>query len=125
MHSEEIGSWEPFRLIINFRSDFLYQTEWQEFLKSGVLTRMNVAFSRDAANKTYVQHRMLEHARDIYAWLEEGANIYVCGDAARLAPDVHRALVSIVAQQGDLKPESADEHVRALQRERRYQRDVY
>jgi sulfite reductase (NADPH) flavoprotein alpha-component len=109
----------------NFGTDFLYQTEWQQFLKSGVLTRMNVAFSRDGSNKTYVQHRMLEHARDIYAWLEEGANVYVCGDAAGLAPDVHRALVSIVAQQGGLESESADEYVRALQRDRRYQRDVY
>ncbi|MPZ44465.1 MAG: assimilatory sulfite reductase (NADPH) flavoprotein subunit [Betaproteobacteria bacterium] len=109
----------------HFRTDFLYQTEWQEFLKSGVLTRMNVAFSRDCAQKAYVQHRMLEHARDIYAWLEEGANVYVCGDAARLAPDVHRALVQIVARQGGLEAESAEEYVRTLQRDRRYQRDVY
>jgi sulfite reductase (NADPH) flavoprotein alpha-component len=109
----------------HFRTDFLYQTEWQEFLKSGVLTRMSVAFSRDGAQKDYVQHRMLEHARDIYAWLEEGAYVYVCGDAARLAPDVHRTLVAIVADQGGLQPEAAAEYVRALQRDRRYQRDVY
>ena len=109
----------------HFRTDFLYQTEWQEFLKGGVLTRMSVAFSRDGAQKDYVQHRMLEQARDIYAWLEEGANVYVCGDAARLAPDVHRTLVAIVADQGGLQPEAAAEYVRALQRDRRYQRDVY
>jgi sulfite reductase (NADPH) flavoprotein alpha-component len=109
----------------HFRTDFLYQTEWQEFLKSGALSRMNVAFSRDSAEKTYVQHRMLEHAGDIYAWLEQGANVYVCGDAASLAPDVHRALTSIVSGQGGLEPDAADEYVRNLQRDRRYQRDVY
>lgn len=109
----------------HFRTDFLYQTEWQDFLESGVLTRMSVAFSRDRVEKTYVQHRMLEHGRDIYAWLEEGANVYVCGDAVGLAPDVHQALVSIVARQGGWQHQAADEYVRALQRDRRYQRDIY
>ena len=109
----------------NFRSDFLYQREWQTFLSNGILTRMNVAFSRDGAQKVYVQHRMMEHARDLYAWLEEGGNVYVCGDAAHFARDVHLALVSIVEREREISPESADEYVRELQRERRYQRDVY
>lgn len=109
----------------NFRSDFLYQREWQTFLSNGILARMSVAFSRDGAQKVYVQHRMMEHARDLYAWLQEGGNVYVCGDAAHFARDVHRALVAIVEREREISPESADEYVRELQRERRYQRDVY
>ena len=83
----------------NFRTDFLYQTEWQGWLKDGTLGRMDVAFSRDRAEKTYVQHRLTEHARDVYAWLEEGAHVYVCGDGTHLAPDEHAALVGVVQQQ--------------------------
>jgi len=113
----------------NFRSDFLYQAEWQGLLKDGVLTRMDVAFSRDrhtaGGAKTYVQHRLQEQARDVYAWLEEGAHVYLCGDASRLAPDVHQALAGVVASRGGLNPEAADDYLRRLQRESRYQRDVY
>lgn len=109
----------------NFRTDFLYQAEWQACLKDASLTRLSVAFSRDASAKAYVQHRLLEHAREVFAWLEEGANVYVCGDAARLAPDVHEALVSVVEGQGGCSLEAAREYVAGLQRERRYQRDVY
>jgi sulfite reductase (NADPH) flavoprotein alpha-component len=109
----------------NFDSDFLYQTEWQGFLKDGVLTHMNVAFSRDGADKVYVQHRLLEHAREVYAWLEEGAHIYVCGDGARLAPDVHAALLAIVRGQGGHDEERAGEYLAAVQSAHRYQIDVY
>jgi sulfite reductase (NADPH) flavoprotein alpha-component len=109
----------------NFRSDFLYQVEWQGFLKDGVLSRMDVAFSRDKAAKTYVQHRLRENARDVYAWLEDGAHVYVCGDAAHLAPDVHAALTDIVAGEGGLDPAAAGEYLAAMQRDHRYQRDVY
>lgn len=109
----------------NFRTDFLYQTEWQSFMKDGVLTRMDVAFSRDTAAKDYVQHRLLDRARDVYAWLEEGAHLYVCGDAAHMAPDVHNALVTIVEQQGALSRPAAEDYMRGLQRANRYQRDVY
>jgi sulfite reductase (NADPH) flavoprotein alpha-component len=109
----------------NFRTDFLYQVEWQGFLKDGVLTRMDVAFSRDQAEKVYVHHRMREAGRPIYEWLEEGAHLYVCGDATALAPDVHQALLGIVAEEGGLGPEKAEEYVRNLQRDGRYQRDVY
>lgn len=109
----------------NFRTDFLYQTEWQGWLKDGVLTRMDVAFSRDETRKVYVQHRMLEHAAEVFAWIEEGARLYVCGDAVSLAPDVHEALLTILEEQGGLSREAAEEYLRELQRERRYQRDVY
>jgi sulfite reductase (NADPH) flavoprotein alpha-component len=109
----------------NFDSDFLYQTEWQDFLKEGVLSRMNVAFSRDRAEKTYVQHRLLEEARDVYAWLEEGAHVYVCGDGAKLAPDVHAALATVIRQEGGLGEDGAGEYLSAMQAAHRYQIDVY
>ncbi len=109
----------------NFDSDFLYQTEWQGFLKDGVLSRMNVAFSRDGADRTYVQHRLMEEARDVYAWLEEGAHLYVCGDGAKLAPDVHRTLLAIVEAQGRCGKAAAADYLGALQESRRYQIDVY
>lgn len=109
----------------NFRSDFLYQTEWQGFLKDEVLTRMDVAFSRDQEEKVYVHHRLRERGAEVFAWLEEGAHFYVCGDANTLAPDVHRTLIDIVAEAGALGPERAEEYVRDLQRAGRYQRDVY
>jgi len=108
-----------------FTTDFLYQREWLQYLKDGSLTRMDVAFSRDRAHKVYVQHRMKEHARDLYAWLEDGAHVYVCGDAEHMARDVHQALTDIVAEQGHLPAERAAEYVQQLQRTRRYQRDVY
>jgi sulfite reductase (NADPH) flavoprotein alpha-component len=109
----------------NFRSDFLYQVEWQALLKDGLLTRMDVAFSRDGVQKDYVQHRMLERGGELFAWLEEGAHLYVCGDAAHLAPDVHETLIGIVQAHGGLDREGADAYVRDLQRDHRYQRDVY
>lgn len=109
----------------HFHCDFLYQTEWQRYLKAGLLTRMDVAFSRDTAHKIYVQHRMLEKAADLWAWLQEGAYFYVCGDANRMAKDVHAALIQIAEQQGKLTPEAAVEWVDALKKAKRYQRDVY
>lgn len=109
----------------NFRTDFLYQTEWQGWLKDGTLGQMDVAFSRDGSEKIYVQHRMKEQSRDIFAWLEEGAHIYVCGDAANLAPDVHEALIDIVASEARTGREAAEDYIRSLQSDHRYQRDVY
>ena len=108
-----------------FRTDFLYQLEWLRFLKDGVLRRMDVAFSRDSVGKVYVQHRMREQARDLYAWLEEGAHFYVCGDATGMAPDVHETLLAIVAEEGGRSREGAADYVRTLQQQRRYQREVY
>jgi sulfite reductase (NADPH) flavoprotein alpha-component len=86
---------------------------------------MDVAFSRDQENKIYVQHRLLEQGKEVYAWLEDGATLYVCGDANRLAPDVHEALLALVAREGGMSREQADEYVKRLQQEKRYQRDVY
>lgn len=109
-----------------FRTDFLYQTEWQTWLRDGLLTRMDVAFSRDPGReRVYVQHRLLERSQDVYAWLEEGAHVYVCGDAERMAPDVHRTLGEIVMQHGGRDGEAAQEYLRQLQENGRYQRDVY
>jgi len=109
----------------NFRTDFLYQTEWQSWLKDATLSRMDVAFSRDRAEKSYVQHRMKAQAADLFAWLEDGAHLYVCGDATHLAPDVHAALIDIVAGQARTGREAAEDYVRSLQADHRYQRDVY
>lgn len=109
----------------NFRTDFLYQTEWQGWLKDGTLGRMDVAFSRDGNDKVYVQQRMKEQSRDIFAWLEEGAHVYVCGDATNLAPDVHEALIDIVVSEARTGREAAEDYVRSLQSDHRYQRDVY
>ena len=108
-----------------FRTDFLYQTEWQRWLKEGVLTKMDVAFSRDTAQKVYVQHRMLEHAKELYQWLEEGAYVYICGDEKHMAHDVHAALGAIIAQEGGMTAEAAADYLSRLQQEQRYQRDVY
>ena len=109
----------------HFTTDFLYQTEWQQWLKDGTLTRMDVAFSRDQAQKLYVQHRMMEKGADLWAWLQDGAHIYVCGDESRMAHDVHQALIDIARSQGGLSAEDADAYVKQLQKDRRYQRDVY
>lgn len=105
--------------------DFLYQLEWQEHLTSGALTKLDVAFSRDQPEKIYVQHRMLDKARELYAWLESGAHFYVCGDATRMANDVHEALVTIVEKQGGKSREAAEAYVEDLKKSKRYQRDVY
>ena len=109
----------------NFRSDFLYQTEWQQWLEDGVLSQLDVAFSRDAGRKTYVQHRMHERSRDLFALLEEGAHLYVCGDEKAMAKDVHEALLQIIEREGDLTRDGAEEYLRVLSSEHRYQRDVY
>jgi sulfite reductase (NADPH) flavoprotein alpha-component len=109
----------------NLRSDFLYQLEWQQWLKDGVLTRLDVAFSRDGADKTYVQHRMTEQARELYGWLENGAHFYVCGDEKHMSRDVHETLVRIVEAEGGHSREAAEDYVRRLASEHRYQKDVY
>jgi sulfite reductase (NADPH) flavoprotein alpha-component len=108
-----------------FRTDFLYQTEWLSYLKDGVLSRMDVAFSRDQAHKVYVQDRLREHGRDLYAWLEEGAHVYVCGDAKAMAPDVHEALIGIIGEARSKGREDAELYMQKMQQDRRYLRDVY
>lgn len=108
-----------------FRSEFLYQAEWLDYRKRGLLQRIELAFSRDQASKIYVQHRIREHGRELYAWLQEGAHVYVCGDAQHMAPDVHAALLKVLEEHGDFTTERANEELLELQRARRYQRDVY
>jgi sulfite reductase (NADPH) flavoprotein alpha-component len=108
-----------------FEWDFLYQSEWLEWRRRGVLTRLDAAFSRDQHAKIYVQHRMLEHGAELWRWLEDGAYLYVCGDAQQMAPDVHGALLEVIATHGGRGAEDAAEYVLELQQSRRYQRDVY
>jgi len=108
-----------------FTQDFLYQVEWQGYLKSGLLTRMDVAFSRDQAQKIYVQDRLKENAAEVFAWLERGAHVYICGDANRMAKDVHSALETIIEQQGGLSKEQAQDYLKSLRSAKRYQKDVY
>ncbi|GGI44633.1 sulfite reductase [NADPH] flavoprotein alpha-component [Paenibacillus marchantiophytorum] len=109
----------------HFSTDFLYQVEWQKWLKNGVLTRMDVAFSRDTDQKVYVQHRMLEKSAELYKWLQEGACVYVCGDEKKMAHDVHATLAAIIEQEGSFSPEEAAEYLTRMQQQKRYQRDVY
>lgn len=109
----------------NFRSDFLYQVEWQELLRGGALSRLDLAFSRDGSEKVYVQHRLRERGRDVYEWLEDGAWLYVCGDAAQMAPDVHTALVELISEHGGFDADGAEEYLAELRRDRRYRLDVY
>ncbi|MEK4357827.1 assimilatory sulfite reductase (NADPH) flavoprotein subunit [Paenibacillus sp. FSL M7-1455] len=109
----------------HFATDFLYQIEWQRWLKDGVLTRMDVAFSRDTDQKVYVQHRMLEKSRELYEWLQEGAYVYVCGDEKKMAHDVHATLAAILEKEGGLSQEEAADYLHRMQQEKRYQRDVY
>jgi sulfite reductase (NADPH) flavoprotein alpha-component len=109
----------------HYTYDFLYQLEWQDFLKDGVLTRLDVAFSRDQPEKVYVQDRMIAQAKELYQWLQEGAHFYVCGDANRMAHDVHEALITIVENQAAITREAAEAYVEDLKKSKRYQRDVY
>lgn len=109
----------------HYLTDFLYQTEWQDYLADGILTKLDVAFSRDQANKVYVQDRIRENAKELYAWLEEGASFCVCGDASRMALDVDKALHDVIAQEGGLSEEAAADYVKQLKADKRYIRDVY
>ena len=109
----------------NYTQDFLYQTEWQRFVKDGVLNKISLAFSRDQEQKVYVQHRMLEQGAELYQWLEQGAHIYVCGDANHMAKDVQDALVQIVIEHGAKSEEQAEQYISDLRRAKRYQKDVY
>jgi sulfite reductase (NADPH) flavoprotein alpha-component len=107
------------------RCDYFYQQEFESFQKQGVLTKFHTAFSRDQASKIYVQHRLLENAKEVYAWLQEGAYFYVCGDEARMARDVDIALHRIIEKEGAMSPEAAAAYVETMRKEKRYRRDVY
>jgi sulfite reductase (NADPH) flavoprotein alpha-component len=106
-------------------SDFLYEQQFAEMQKQGVLTRLDTAFSRDQGKKVYVQDRMQENAADLYAWLERGAYFYVCGDASRMAKDVETALLDVIAKGADKTLEFAQEYLAGMKKAKRYQRDVY
>lgn len=109
----------------HYITDFLYQVEWQRWLKEGVLTRMDIAFSRDQEEKVYVQHRMREKGQELFQWLEEGAVVYVCGDEKNMAKDVHATLKTILEREGGMTPEEAASYLSEMQQQKRYQRDVY
>lgn len=109
----------------HFVTDFLYQTEWQKWIKDGVLTRMDVAFSRDQEEKVYVQNRMQEHSKELFQWLEEGAVVYVCGDKNHMAKDVNNTLIDIIEKEGGLSREKAEAYLADMKQNKRYQRDVY
>ncbi|MGL6411558.1 assimilatory sulfite reductase (NADPH) flavoprotein subunit [Aeromonas veronii] len=109
----------------HFTQDFLYQVEWQRYMKSGLLSKISLAFSRDQANKIYVQDRLREAGQELYQWLEAGAHFYVCGDANKMAKDVQEALLDVIAEHGHKSREEAEEYLSELRRAKRYQRDVY
>ncbi|WP_237386874.1 NADPH-dependent assimilatory sulfite reductase flavoprotein subunit [Xenorhabdus sp. Sc-CR9] len=109
----------------HFVEDFLYQVEFQRYVKDGLLTRIDLAWSRDQQHKVYVQDKLHEQGAEIWRWLKDGAHLYVCGDANRMAKDVEQTLLDIISQQGGIDAEQADEFLSELRLERRYQRDVY
>ncbi|KAF0237392.1 MAG: sulfite reductase (NADPH) flavoprotein [Prolixibacteraceae bacterium] len=109
----------------HFQSDFLYQVEWQKWLKSNHLQKMDVAFSRDQEEKIYVQHKLQQNQQEILKWLEEGAHFYLCGDMKKMAKDVNKTLLEIIKNQGGITTEKAEEYVKKLKREKRFQQDVY
>lgn len=109
----------------HFTEDFLYQVEWQRYVKEGVLSRIDLAWSRDQKEKIYVQDKLREQGAELWRWINDGAHIYVCGDARRMAADVEKALLEVIAEFGGMDLESADEYLSELRVERRYQRDVY
>ena len=106
-------------------TDFIYRDELRAMQADGTLTRLDLAWSRDQAGKIYVQHRMLEHAAELFAWLEAGAHFYVCGDARRMAQDVDAALHSVIERAGNQSADEAAAYVQALRTAKRYARDVY
>ncbi|EPL8195410.1 NADPH-dependent assimilatory sulfite reductase flavoprotein subunit [Klebsiella aerogenes] len=109
----------------HFTEDFLYQVEWQSYVKEGVLSRIDLAWSRDQQQKVYVQDKLREQGAEVWRWINDGAHIYVCGDANRMAKDVEQALLEVIAEYGAMDAEAADEFLSELRVERRYQRDVY
>lgn len=109
----------------HYRSDFLYQAEWIEFRDQGLLNQWSLAWSRDGDNKVYVQDKIREQAEQFWSWLEQGAHIYVCGDASRMAKDVEQAILDVIAEQGGKDADDAKDYLNELREADRYQRDVY
>ena len=108
-----------------FTDDFLYQAEWLQYRKNGLLNKVSTAWSRQGKEKVYVQHKLRENAADVWQWLQNGAHVYVCGDALRMAKDVEQALLDIIAAHGNMSLDDADEYLSELRENKRYQRDVY
>lgn len=108
-----------------FTTDFLYQTEWQAWLKDETLAKLDLAFSRDTEEKVYVQHRIAQQSELFYQWLQDGAAIYVCGDEKHMAKDVHDTIRSVIEQEGDMSEADAEVYLTQMKQEKRYQRDVY
>lgn len=108
-----------------FTTDFLYQTEWQAWLKDETLAKLDLAFSRDTEEKIYVQHRIAQQSELFYEWLQDGAAIYVCGDEKHMAKDVHDTIRSVIEQEGDMSEADAEAYLTQMKQEKRYQRDVY
>ena len=108
-----------------FTDDFLYQAEWLQYRKNGLLNKVSTAWSRQGKEKVYVQHKLRENAADVWQWLQNGAHVYVCGDALKMAKDVEQALLDIIAEHGNMSPDDADEYLSELRENKRYQRDVY
>lgn len=109
----------------HFTQDFLYQLEIQGYVKSGLLTKIDLAFSRDQAEKVYVQDRLREQGEEVFAWLEQGAHFYICGDANHMAKDVHQVLLEIISTYGNKNEEQAEQYLKDLRNANRYQKDVY
>ncbi|MBL9180243.1 MAG: sulfite reductase subunit alpha [Verrucomicrobiaceae bacterium] len=110
---------------VSAKSCYFYKDEFDAYLTDGTLTKLSTAWSRDQAEKIYVQHKMLENSAEFWAWLEQGAIMYVCGDAARMAGDVDKALHTIIEKEGGKTPEEAAAYVQAMKDAKRYRRDVY
>jgi len=106
-------------------SDYLYKDQFEGMEKSGLLTKLQTAFSRDQATKIYVQDRLREASDELFAWLERGAHFYVCGDASRMAKDVEQVLLESIAKGINGSPEQAAEYLKKMKADQRYQRDVY
>ncbi|QCI19982.1 assimilatory sulfite reductase (NADPH) flavoprotein subunit [Buchnera aphidicola (Brevicoryne brassicae)] len=109
----------------NFTEDFLYQIEWQEYIKKGLLTKMSLAWSRDQERKIYIQDKIRENGKEIWSWIENGAQIYICGNASKMAKDVEKALLDIISQNGNMSAEDSNEFLNNLRLNQRYKRDVY
>ena len=106
-------------------ANFYHEKEMAAYSASGLLTRFDTAFSRDQTSKIYVQHRIRECGRDVWSWLQEGAYLYLCGDAERMAPDVDTAIHAVAQEHGAMSKEGAAEYVANLRTTKRYRRDVY
>lgn len=105
--------------------DFLYQNEMEKYLQDGVLSKLDTAFSRDTAQKVYVQHKMLENSKELFTWLENGAYFFVCGDKEHMAKDVNEALINVIEQEGTMDRTAAEAYLKEMQQQGRYLRDVY